>query len=188
MVELFAQIFTAIGTVGAVIASLWLANRKQKITVKADIALNMIYIPSEENNYESLEDKNFEKEFITITVTNQGLKPFIIYNFIIHDRDTKTFLQSMPDYHNQYCTKSGHLFSESETGTFIFPKRSYLESLNKTLKITEANNIISRVKKIEFFINTNLDQRIKVKPKKGFYSDCEKYFKSIKSQSGSCTD
>lgn len=170
-INITSQIFTALGTVGAVIVSLWLSLRSQKIKAKSTIGFKTIYLPSEcdPHSYKPSDD------IFEITVTNTGVKPFKIYNIAAYDKQRKHWLIISPDYGHPYCTKSGYVYSESETGMYIFPKDAFVKSLKDALDINDSNGI-NRLKKLKFVATTNLGQNILVIPDNNFYQDCNELF------------
>lgn len=170
-VNITAQIFTALGTVGAVIVSLWLALRSQRIKAKAIIGFKTIYLPSDSDP--SIYKPN--DDIFEVTVTNTGVKPFKIHNIAAYDKQLKHWLIISPDYAHPFCTKSGYVYSESETGRYIFPKDAFAKSLKDALNITGSNSI-KRLKKLKFVATTNLGQNISVIPDKSFYQDCNELF------------
>lgn len=174
--SLFAQIFTAIGTVGAVVTSLWLVQKAQKISVHATLSFKTVYLPSDTDpeSYQPTE------EIVEVLITNTGIKPFKIYNIGAYDKELKHHFVIMPNYQHAYCTESGHLYSESETGMYVFPPDTFTNSLVDALKISktdEKKKIISRLKKLHFIATTNLAQNIKIKVDNDFYNDCIKLIK-----------
>jgi len=173
-VNITTQIFTALGTVGAVIVSLWLVLRSQKIKAKAIIGFKTIYLrsASNPNSYKPNE------EVLEVTVTNTGIKPFKIYTISSYDKQLKRRGIIFPDYDHPYCTKYGYIYSESETGMYIFPKDAFVKSLKDALNITNTNNI-NRLKKLRFVATTNLGQNISVIPDKDFHQDCNKLFNNL---------
>ena len=168
IIGLIAQICTAIGTIGAVITSLWFSRSSQKIKVHATIDFKTIYSSSSKKPH----TYNPNEEVVIIEIVNIGIKPFKVYSFGCYDKKSKTSFLITPDYAHSHCTKLNQIYSESESGCYVFPIEIFTKNLMKALKITDHNEVISRLKNLTLIITTNLHQNIKIKLDKKFQNEC----------------
>ena len=175
IISLSAQVFTALGTVGAVVTSLWLVRKSQKISAYSTISYKPIFLISSLD----IEYVQPTEEFVQITITNTGQKAFIVIGFVLHDNDTNTYYQLIPNYNLQLCTKTGHLLTESGTSRYLFDKDTFFESLYNNLQINDATKIIPRLKKIKFLALTNIEQDIKIRADNKFNEECVKAIQSL---------
>lgn len=159
---------TAIGTVGAVIVSLWLALRSTKIKGRATIDFKKI-ICCEFNS----------EDIVGVEVINTGSKPFKIENISVYDKQLKSWLIIMPNYNHPYCAKLGQVYLESETGLYIFTRDVFLAQLKDKMNIADSTNCIGRLKKLRFVATANLGEKIAITPGKYFFEDFDKLCNSI---------
>ncbi len=176
VINLATQILTAVGTVGAVIISLWVTRQSKIIHANGMVTLSTIYMPTNllSNTYQAVE------EAIIITITNIGVKPFKIYNICVEDKLLKMQYIITTDYKNIHCMEPLHLFLESESGNYIFPKGAFFSSLKSHLGEIDSENVLKRLKKLKFFAVTNLSQTIHIKANKDFFNSFSKAFVSEK--------
>lgn len=172
-VELIHIIFeglTAIGTVGAVVTSLWLASFTLKIRAKSEISFATFYVPSSDK----IDTYTPQEEFIRITVINTGSKSFTLSHFIAQDKKNKITLQAFPNYQNHLCTPPNFIYIEATTGNYVFDYEAFLNSFIEALNLKRELNqklLKKRLKNVKFFAITNTGYQIKVEYNNEFIND-----------------
>lgn len=178
VISMSAQIFTAIGTVGAVIVSLYLASRERSILAKAFLSFESIYVP---NNPER-ETYREAARLAIVTITNTGAKPFRIEYILLKDRKSKKNIHLIPDYHSQFGAEPNHVFVESDTDRYVFDEHDFVRSINMQVGI--ENNLPladTRIKKFKFFAFTNLGQMIEIRTSNEFLENYKRVCSEIAS-------
>jgi hypothetical protein len=151
---LFFQFLAALGTIGAVITALYLSHRSQKVYAKGTISIMEVYCA----------DGTKSPEYVIVSICNIGVKPFKIDSIAAYDNVKKHYLRFNPDYAHDICSKPGLQFLESECGTYIFPKQTFIENLMIAIDSQlYPCNLNNRLKKLRFIAHTNIGQEIKLK-------------------------
>jgi len=167
IVNMISSIFTAIGTTGAVIISLWLIYKSDKIKAKAAIGVYSPYIQKNNTIIPS-----WDKEVLMLSVSNIGTKPFSITNFVAKISFSKKKYIIFPDYNHPGCTKKYFIYNEADSGHYIFPIKEFTESLLNILNIKTGEPFSkNQLKKLKIFITTNLGQYFKVKFDNEFFQN-----------------
>ncbi len=168
------NILVAIGTIGAVVVSLYLALSTRKIRAKASISFNTLYLPSPTEDGYVPSDK-----LVVISVTNIGEKPFKIDSIAAGDNKTKNYLVMTPDYRNPHTTEAGHFYLESQTGQYVFQQMDFVRNLNKALEVSMVKDVEKRIKNLNFVFATNIGQLVKIKADKNFIDMYVKVSKNL---------
>lgn len=164
------QGLTAIGTIGAVITSLYFSQMRHKINAKGTISFKL---------GNSLDKFN---EIMMIEIINNGEKPFRITSFYIRAKKLNLNFVFFPDEKEPYSTRLDFNYVESSNGQYIYPKEQFIKNIqlifenNKSDKTKLSN--IEKIKYLKFYANTNLDQEIILKPQPYLLETCIDYYKS----------
>lgn len=172
-IEIVGLVFeglTAIGTVGAVIISLWLASYSLKIKSKGEILFATFYLPDPENN------QNYQpkEEFVQISIINSGSRSFILSVFGANDKQTGVNFQAHPNYLHHLCTPNSYIYTETSSGNYIFDLDAFIGNFVEALglnSISDKNELRTRLKKINFFATTNAGYKILIKYDQNFLDD-----------------
>lgn len=167
------QGLTAIGTVGAVIISLYFSQMRHKINAKGTISLKLCELSGKFN------------EIMMIEIINNGEKPFKITSFYIRAKKLNLNLVFFPDDKEIYSTRLDFNYVESSNGQYIYPQEQFIKNIKLIFENNKSDKtklpIIEKIKYLKFYAKTNLDHEITLKPHPKLLKTCIDYYTKLSS-------
>ena len=157
-VSRISEVFSAIGTVGAVVVALYFSSMRNYLKCKALLS-NVFMSP--------YNDKIVE--YCQITVINTGIKPFKINGFYIKSKKYELNYAISPDFTFPFTTNLNFIYGESESGNYYWKKEDFVYLLQDIIKKIDINHSADTIlKNLEFYVQTNVTALIYVKPDSNF--------------------
>jgi hypothetical protein len=161
-VSRISEVFSAVGTVGAVIVALYFSSLRNYLKIKASLS-NVLMSPYNEGIV----------EYCQINVINAGIKPFKINGFYIKCKKYELNYAFSPDFTIPFTTSLNFIYGESESGNYFWKKEDFVYHIQSIIQKIDKNHSPSTIlKHLEFYIQTNLAELARVKPDPNFYKHC----------------